>query len=414
MSALIILLTQTKSAATIEILLLLAGAAIIGYVTAWLYTRSVFNEKSKAIEAELEKLKTQVFNLNAENTNLHKKLVEMTKETERLLLEVKALKALHKEAVHETDQMTLKNKRSEQLLYEKDEALVNIAQRKHLLDYKSFGTATGAEKDDLQMISGIGPFIEERLHALDIFTFLQISKFSKKDINTINVAIEYFYGRIERDEWVAQARELVISEEERVELLERIRARKTKIYYDRIGVANQNEADDLTTISGIGGWINKKLNALDIFTFKQISRFTHDDVEVVTEAIEFFPGRIERDEWIDQARELVRIEGKKAELLKRIQERKEKIFYDSLGIAHKHQANNLTLINGISLWLEERLNLLEIYTFEQISRLKSKDIEVITEILEVAEDRIEKEKWVSQAREFAKRQVNQEVSHIPL
>jgi len=48
------------------------------------------------------------------------------------------------------------------------------------------------------MISGIGPFIEERLHALDIFTFSQISKFTSEDINTINDAIEYFSGRIER------------------------------------------------------------------------------------------------------------------------------------------------------------------------------------------------------------------------
>ena len=82
-----------------------------------------------------------------------------------------------------------------------------------MLDYKSFGTATEAEKDDLKMISGIGPFIEERLHALDIYTFRQISKFTAQDINTINDAIDYFSGRIERDEWVAQARELVHSED---------------------------------------------------------------------------------------------------------------------------------------------------------------------------------------------------------
>ncbi len=72
-----------------------------------------------------------------------------------------------------------------------------------------------AEKDDLKMISGIGPFIEERLHALDIFTFRQISKFTAQDIDTINDAIEYFSGRIERDEWVAQAKELVHSKDKR-------------------------------------------------------------------------------------------------------------------------------------------------------------------------------------------------------
>jgi len=287
--------------------------------------------------------------------------------------------------------------------------LVNIAKGRQLLDYKSFGIATEAEKDDLKMISGIGPFIEERLHALAIYTFSQISKFTAQDIETINDAIEYFSGRIERDEWVAQARELVHSEEKRKELLERIRERKVRIYYNRIGIAKKEEAEDLTIISGIGGWIKEKLNVLDIYTFKQISNFTEDDVQLVTEVIEYFPGRIERDEWIPQAQEFVRIAGKKYELLKRIRDRKERIYYERLGVARKHQANNLTLIKGIGLWIEERLNMLDIYTFEQISKLTPADVETITEILEISPGRIDRDNWVSQARGLAKKQFHQEM-----
>ena len=145
---------------------------------------------------------------------------------------------------------------------------------------------------------------------------------------------------------------------------------------------------------------------LDIYTFKQISNFTKEDVHIVTEAIEYFPGRIERDEWILQARELVRISGKKSELLKRIRERKGRIYFDRLGFAHKHQANNLTLINGIGLWIEERLNLLDIYTFEQISKLTPPDVETITEILEISPGRIEQDNWVNQARKLAKKQAS--------
>jgi len=402
MNTLLILLAQTKSEATLEILSLLLVAAIIGYLTSWLYYKSIYESRIKVIESERDGLKNQTVNLKTENSNLYKSLREKDDEIEHLIQEVKALKALHTEAVHETDDMTLKNTRTEQLLYEKDEALVHIAQRKHLLDYNSFGTATEAEKDDLKMISGIGPFIEERLHALDIFTFNQISKFTARDISTINDAIEYFSGRIERDEWVIQAKELVHGEEKRKEFLERIRARKEYIYYDRIGIAHKDEADDLTIISGIGGWIKEKLHALDIYTFRQISNFTEEDVNTVTEAIEYFPGRIERDEWIHQAKELVQIAGKKSELLKRIRERKGRIYYDRLGVAHKHQANNLTLIKGIGLWIEERLNLLDIYTFDQISKLTPEDVETITEILEISPGRIVRDNWVSQARELAK------------
>jgi predicted flap endonuclease-1-like 5' DNA nuclease len=370
MNTLTILLAQTKSEATIEIILMLLGSAIIAYLTSWLYYKSIYEKRIKVIESEKHELNNRIVNLDAEIFNLKKSLGEKDKEIEHLIM-------------------------------------VHISERKHLLDYKGFGTATAAEKDDLKMISGIGPFIEERLNALDIYTFRQISKFTPHDISTINDAIEYFSGRIERDEWVAQAMELVRREDLRVELFKRISERKTKIYYNRIGVAKKEEADDLTIISGIGGWIQEKLNVLDIFTYRQISNFTKDDIETVTEAIEYFPGRIERDEWILQARELIRIAGKKSELLKRIRDRKGRIYYDRLGIAHKHEANNLTLIDGLGLWVEERLNTLGIYTFSQISRLTHADIETITEVLEIIPGRIEQDNWVGQARELAKNNIHE-------
>ncbi len=405
MNTLLILLVQTKSEATIELLFLLLVAAIIGYVTSWLYYKSVYVRSLKAVESDKHELNNRIVNLDEEIFNLKKSLHEYETETEHLLLEMRALKALHEEAVQETDDIRLENKRNEQLLYEKDEALVHITQGKHLLNYKSFGTAVEAEKDDLKMISGIGPFIEERLHALDIFTFRQISRFTAQDIETINDAIVYFSGRIERDQWVVQAAELVHREEKRVELFKRISARKGNIYYNRIGTAKKEEANDLTVISGIGGWIMEKLNVLDIYTFRQISNFTHEDVQTVTEAIEYFPGRIERDEWILQARDLVRIAGDKSELLKRIRDRKGRIYFDRLGIAHKHEADNLTLIDGLGLWVEERLNTLGIYTFDQISKLTHKDIATITEVLEIIPDRIEKDNWVAQAKILSKKHV---------
>lgn len=403
MNTLLILLVQTKSEATVEILFLLLVAAVIGYVTAWLFYKSVYVKSLKAVESEKHELNNRIVNLDEEIFNLKKSYSEKETDTEQLLLEVRALKALHSEAVKETDDMRFRNNRNEQLLYEKDEALVHIAQGKHLLDYKSFGTAVESEKDDLKMISGIGPFIEERLHALDIFTFRQISRFTAHDIETINNAIVYFYGRIERDQWVEQAAELVNREEKRIELFKRIAEKKEKIYYNRIGTAKKEEADDLTVISGIGGWIMEKLNVLDIYTFRQISNFSREDIQAVTEAIEYFPGRIERDEWILQARDLVRIAGNKSELLKRIRDRKGRIYFDRLGVAHKHEADNLTLINGLGLWVEERLNTLGIYTFDQISKLTHQDIATITEVLEIIPDRIEKDNWVAQAKILSKK-----------
>lgn len=79
-----------------------------------------------------------------------------------------------------------------------------------------------------------------------------------------------------------------------------------KVNAERLGfeVASADDKDDLTRIKGVGPFIEKKLNGLGIYTFKQIGGFTDDTIERVTEAIEFFPGRIQRDNWVSQATEL--------------------------------------------------------------------------------------------------------------
>lgn len=66
-------------------------------------------------------------------------------------------------------------------------------------------TATYDERDDLKLISGVGPFIEKKLHGLGIYTFEQVSKFDDRLVDRVNVAIEFFPGRILRDNWVGQA-----------------------------------------------------------------------------------------------------------------------------------------------------------------------------------------------------------------
>jgi predicted flap endonuclease-1-like 5' DNA nuclease len=66
------------------------------------------------------------------------------------------------------------------------------------------------------------------------------------------------------------------------------------------------KADDLTAIRGIGKVIEKKLHDLGIRSFGQIAALTPDEVKRVNDAIEF-PGRVEREHWIEQARELGRV-----------------------------------------------------------------------------------------------------------
>ena len=69
----------------------------------------------------------------------------------------------------------------------------------------------------------------------------------------------------------------------------------------RFTPATWQTGDDLTLISGIGAGIQRKLNELGIYSFKQISELTPDEIYSINAAIKFFPGRIGRDNWIGQA-----------------------------------------------------------------------------------------------------------------
>jgi len=63
------------------------------------------------------------------------------------------------------------------------------------------------------------------------------------------------------------------------------------------------EADDLKMISGVGPVLEKKLNAIGIFHYRQISAFTKTDIAAVDDVLDF-KGRIDRDSWLEQATKL--------------------------------------------------------------------------------------------------------------
>ena len=64
------------------------------------------------------------------------------------------------------------------------------------------------EPDDLKLIVGIGPVLERMLHNLGVTTFRQIARWSDRDSAEFDAKLPEFPGRIVRDQWVTQAREL--------------------------------------------------------------------------------------------------------------------------------------------------------------------------------------------------------------
>jgi len=82
---------------------------------------------------------------------------------------------------------------------------------------------------------------------------------------------------------------------------------KAKLNLENLGYGDKNNKDDLTKINGVGPYIEERLNEVGIYNYNQISKLNIGDIRSITDLIDFFPGRIENDDWIGQATELMKV-----------------------------------------------------------------------------------------------------------
>ena len=64
------------------------------------------------------------------------------------------------------------------------------------------------------------------------------------------------------------------------------------------------KADDLKRISGVGPVLEKVLNDTGIYHYQQIAELSSDNISWLDDRIAF-PGRIERENWVGQAKDLM-------------------------------------------------------------------------------------------------------------
>jgi predicted flap endonuclease-1-like 5' DNA nuclease len=65
----------------------------------------------------------------------------------------------------------------------------------------------GGVADDLKKIKGVGPGLEKTLNELGIYHFEQIAAWGPSDIEWVDARLK-FKGRITRDDWVSQAKDM--------------------------------------------------------------------------------------------------------------------------------------------------------------------------------------------------------------
>ncbi|MBL8577690.1 MAG: 50S ribosomal protein L21 [Mesorhizobium sp.] len=71
--------------------------------------------------------------------------------------------------------------------------------------------------DDISLISGVGPVLKEKLTEAGYGTLASISKLKKADIAKLDEELS-LGGRVEREEWVAQAKELLAGKPPRAQI----------------------------------------------------------------------------------------------------------------------------------------------------------------------------------------------------
>jgi peptidoglycan hydrolase CwlO-like protein len=77
MNSQLILLAQSATSAMIEIALLILGAGLITFFTAWFYQKSVFTPVIKGLEADKENLNNKIAGLNNDITGFKAKIAEL-------------------------------------------------------------------------------------------------------------------------------------------------------------------------------------------------------------------------------------------------------------------------------------------------------------------------------------------------
>lgn len=126
-------------------------------------------------------------------------------------------------------------------------------------------------RDDLGRIDGIGPFIEKKLNDAEVYSFEQIANWSSEDIKQITQQIQYFEGRIEKDNWVGQAK--ILMDAPPIEVAEQARS----------GADANTSDDDLKIVEGIGAKIESILKKAGISSLEQLAKSDPADLKLILE-----------------------------------------------------------------------------------------------------------------------------------
>ena len=194
-------------------------------------------------------------------------------------------------------------------------------------------------------------------------------------------------------------------------ILERVTERGDSLDWSKIGISEGNNPDDLSLINGIEEFTQRKLNALGIFTFRQIANIDSDAGKDVNDALELLPGKVAELAWAQQAITMLELKGVDESSSKPDVDDDEviadlsaaQIKWAQIGKAGDRKSDELTLIKGVDAETQKKLKVLGIRTFDQISKMDNETAEAVNGALGLMPGRVSKMMWADQAKTLKKR-----------
>ena len=187
--------------------------------------------------------------------------------------------------------------------------LRGISDKKSKDDNEASEQARPEVKDDLTVVKGIDKGLEASLNAKGINSYYDLAVIENGEVDKLESEFNLESDRIRNENWVPQAAQLHFEKYD-LEIYDKVSVEA--VYADafekQLAEANKGVrieyVDDLKIISGVGPKLEKMLHEFGIKSFYQLSRLDNEGINALNEKIEFFPGRMERDNWIGQAKEL--------------------------------------------------------------------------------------------------------------
>ena len=190
-------------------------------------------------------------------------------------------------------------------------------------------------------------------------------------------------------------------EQEQMEILERIKSRVAKGEIDAKGFAawGGGKGDNLKRLRGVNAFIEKKMNAAGLYTFRQIAYLNNDEQTKLNTIFELSNKKFQKEEWVFQAKRLIGLISEESPdaVLARIRTHGTEMNVDRIGAASAEGKDNLQLINYVTAFDEAKLNALGIFKYSQIANFNKTDVKLVNKLIEIEEGRIGNEDWVSQS-----------------